>query len=1172
MLNFNSTIIHIISLVCLFPILGSAAPYSQSVIDAGIKVWRDQPDSRGRSCTDCHGAPDAFELAYFNYTDADIRRRGTPNHVGTVDTEKIVKLVKELRKKYDIINPLNPRTTRVFQPGGAVLPGANATERDFNFAKGLERSLPMLAAGTIRSAEDAQVALDEIKKYDLRTQKIGIKLPIWSEDISFGSEHGRVTDWIVEEGFIPTNTESKAKIFAAQDTYLADPTEDNFWNMFKVEQANGRIRSTVTNTNQRNTLENKYLNALIGAHDLRMLQLKRPLIMDKNNRHTQFYYNGPNLVKIQPTFMVGDVLGYQGEFDAEILSGLDPKYDTTQHVELGRDPWWWMGFIYNPSLETEAERQEYFPNDLIEDGFANGIRKVDQDGGFFALHSIFLRAKSDVSYFMEPSIEDGNLKPFNSGRHNPLSPFNMAPALGVSLPIDPYNSNPKIWFNDEHREIFVRFSLNVSKMRLYLLKNQLTPDDLDPNPSNTAAGRYDVADLGNARVQLTLYDKANVKHNLRLLDDIEELREAASARDVFSVKGSGNGLTGQYFNSLDFTSPMFTRTDPKLDFVNPAKLFRGADGAIQSTSSSKLSVRWTGFYQPEFSGSHNFWAFMAGDLFEVPIKFPRPGQGKARVWVNDVLVFDMWTENFGLQPNPQVSFPGVTLEAGKTYPIKIEFKQEGDYQRFSLWSSTSRSPWNPIKGSQLYTDVPLEQAPAAAGNLTASDKGSELTLSWADYSYNETGFRIQRRTASSGIWEPLADLPTDTTTYNDRTVRPSTAYSYRIIAYNSKGDSVPSGTLTVATSKGPFEEGLLLYESFSYPKGALSGSLGGRGWMNSSAWTGDSTVVEPLSFSDYGAIGNAVKVAAGNAGISRDLGITVNDGATVWMSYLFRDNGGNDYNDEDALYLTDSAGTKFRTVPARRGGKSAVGVGSGLGADGANKLANKAVYLIIVKFTNVGSGNQTAKMWGLSEANYEAVKYGGISETELDGNNRSVTTATSSGSKSIILGDSLVFYNRRSDEGYIDELKIGLSLGSLFANAPDPVTKSNLEAWSERVPWGTTSPALRGALADPDGDSMVNLLEMALGQDPTKSQSISYPKTQSITRADGSVKYILSYPKEDPLARFLITRSTDLINWTSEGLSQEYFNHATGLYERSFEIPNLSKSNFFRLEVRLDSN
>lgn len=103
--------------------------------------------------------------------------------------------------------------------------------------------------------------------------------------------------------------------------------------------------------------------------------------------------------------------------------------------------------------------------------------------------------------------------------------------------------------------------------------------------------------------------------------------------------------------------------------------------------------------------------------------------------------------------------------------------------------------------------------PAAPAGLAATAAGAtRVNLSWADNSSNETGFYIQRAT-DSGFTMNLASFTVraNVTTYSDATVAASTTYYYRVLAYNSAGDSAAATASATTPSETPTIDATLLY-------------------------------------------------------------------------------------------------------------------------------------------------------------------------------------------------------------------------------------------------------------------------------------------------------------------------------------------------------------------------
>jgi titin len=122
----------------------------------------------------------------------------------------------------------------------------------------------------------------------------------------------------------------------------------------------------------------------------------------------------------------------------------------------------------------------------------------------------------------------------------------------------------------------------------------------------------------------------------------------------------------------------------------------------------------------------------------------------------------------------------VPLVSGQTYNYRIS-----SYNGFQV------SP------PDLAVAATLLAVPIAPSGLAATLAGG-VTLTWTDNSINETSFRIERA-IGAGAFATLATVAANTVSYVDSTVAEATTYTYRVIAVNAVGDSVPSGTATVTT-------------------------------------------------------------------------------------------------------------------------------------------------------------------------------------------------------------------------------------------------------------------------------------------------------------------------------------------------------------------------------------
>ncbi len=91
--------------------------------------------------------------------------------------------------------------------------------------------------------------------------------------------------------------------------------------------------------------------------------------------------------------------------------------------------------------------------------------------------------------------------------------------------------------------------------------------------------------------------------------------------------------------------------------------------------------------------------------------------------------------------------------------------------------------------------------PSAPSSLTATAASTtQVNLSWADNSGDETGFRIERCTGSGCTnFAEIGTVGANVTSYSNTGLARNTVYSYRVRAYNASGNSAYSNTVSVRT-------------------------------------------------------------------------------------------------------------------------------------------------------------------------------------------------------------------------------------------------------------------------------------------------------------------------------------------------------------------------------------
>lgn len=95
--------------------------------------------------------------------------------------------------------------------------------------------------------------------------------------------------------------------------------------------------------------------------------------------------------------------------------------------------------------------------------------------------------------------------------------------------------------------------------------------------------------------------------------------------------------------------------------------------------------------------------------------------------------------------------------------------------------------------------------PNAPSSLTLSTpSATSIKLAWSDNATNETGFKIERCTGGTCTnFVQIATVGSNVTTYTNSGLVASTAYSYRVRAYNSGGDSSYCDRVSATTPAAP---------------------------------------------------------------------------------------------------------------------------------------------------------------------------------------------------------------------------------------------------------------------------------------------------------------------------------------------------------------------------------
>jgi hypothetical protein len=154
--------------------------------------------------------------------------------------------------------------------------------------------------------------------------------------------------------------------------------------------------------------------------------------------------------------------------------------------------------------------------------------------------------------------------------------------------------------------------------------------------------------------------------------------------------GKGSGLKARYFNGANFNSFAFERIDQILRFFQWSYDKGASPNEVHhriTKGSGVYSIVWTGFYQPQFTGQHQFAIQSSGGM---------------RLTVDGKLLLDRWNET---NDQVYVDAPVMSLEQGKFYSIKMEhFNTSG--QRGFQAALKQNGGYYTLPMSQLYPEIP----------------------------------------------------------------------------------------------------------------------------------------------------------------------------------------------------------------------------------------------------------------------------------------------------------------------------------------------------------------------------------------------------------------------------------------------------------------------------------
>ena len=388
-MKFSSLLLSIVILGftlggCQDPSLSPETPEPKldQIIAEGVKAFR-KPGAiqQGAACANCH-APDGLDLAYFDIDSKTLKRRAEP-HVGEFshllsksDFDKIKKMVEALRIKYNI-TPKDLMDFRPLQPGGEVLPGNTAAERDHAFGQQLTQMDFSFVTEPVLSLEDARRHRDEWLSVNPRTLKVGIPFNRWSEDPAKGPAHATMADWLPDLPRIPRDGRAE-EWHAIQDAYLENPTDENFWEMYDNES---RMTQAIFDGSSERFFHKKYRSVLMAQHMFRKELMNQDEFPD---RPTLAWFPTRSEDIDNPIWDIGLIAHgiRSGPLDADrfelppdVMLRSQPSGKIVEQMNDIRVPWFYAGWLFDQGLQHSGggdatTQARYFTLHMhIDDGY-----------------------------------------------------------------------------------------------------------------------------------------------------------------------------------------------------------------------------------------------------------------------------------------------------------------------------------------------------------------------------------------------------------------------------------------------------------------------------------------------------------------------------------------------------------------------------------------------------------------------------------------------------------------------------------------------------------------------------------------------------------------------------------------------------------------------------------
>lgn len=198
--------------------------------------------------------------------------------------------------------------------------------------------------------------------------------------------------------------------------------------------------------------------------------------------------------------------------------------------------------------------------------------------------------------------------------------------------------------------------------------------------------------------------------------------------------GTGNGLLGEYYDNIDFTGTMVSRTDAAVSFS------WGTGAPASGMGPDTFSVRWTGQVLAPVTGTYTFSTLSDDGV---------------RLWVNGTQVVNNWTDHSATTNSGQIALTG-----GQKYDLKMEYFEDGyDATAALSWTLPGSTSSTVIPTSNLYSTTAAPPPPPAPPPPTGSDpRWFRFYAEIPGWDMSSWGAVLQQKLGFNGFgyWAPLS--------------------------------------------------------------------------------------------------------------------------------------------------------------------------------------------------------------------------------------------------------------------------------------------------------------------------------------------------------------------------------------------------------------------------------